>query len=156
MAIIVGTNSYVTLETADSYFVDRLFSESWAAYEETERINALTSATMVMDALCLWDYDLTDEDQALAFPRGGEEDVPIQIQHSQMEIAFEMLTQGVMTSVASTRKLKQMKADDVLFSFYESLTTPLTIVNDFTKSMLRQFGMCNFGDVTIQTPKLVR
>lgn len=73
-----------------------------------------------------------------------------------MEIALEMITQGVMTSVESTKKLQQLKADTVLFSFFETTSTPLTVVNDYTKNLLNQFGMCSFGGSSIQTPRLVR
>lgn len=156
MSLIVGTNSYVDVATADAYFADRLFAESWASTDVTTKEQALISSTLVMDNLCTWVYTPTDEDQLLAFPRNKDELVPINIKTAQMEIAFEMISQGIMTSVESTKKLSQLKADDVLFSFFESMSTPLTIVNDLTKKLLRQFGMCSFGDSTIQTPKLVR
>ena len=70
MALIKGTNSFVNLTEADSYFEDRLDAAAWAsAYDELKE-QALVTASLTLDDM-KWKGQVVDRDQALAFPRAN-------------------------------------------------------------------------------------
>jgi len=70
MALSKNVNSYVTVAEADSYFLDRLDVAAWSAASETEKAQALITATAVMDDMDWIGYAISDS-QTLAFPRNG-------------------------------------------------------------------------------------
>jgi hypothetical protein len=70
MALVKGTNSYVTVAEADSYFETRIDVAAWASAIEGEKAKALVTATMVLDNLD-WTGAAVSETQTLAFPRAG-------------------------------------------------------------------------------------
>lgn len=145
MALIVGTNSYVTVLEADEYLADRLYKESWLLLDETTKEKALISALDLQENLCAWDGVPTDEDQALSFPVDEETEVPDDIKASQIEIAFEMTDQEIATYSPESEELSQLKAGSVSLTFFESLNDPFTVVNSTAKGKLRKYGSCSFG-----------
>lgn len=70
MALVVGVNSYVDVETADLYFTDRLDAAAWTDADETLKGQALVTATSVLDDM-KWAGAMDDAEQALAWPRTG-------------------------------------------------------------------------------------
>jgi hypothetical protein len=70
MALIKGTNSYVTVLEADTYFSDRLDVTAWTSASEDRKSQALITATSMLDDLT-WNGAATDSSQKLAFPRSG-------------------------------------------------------------------------------------
>ena len=70
MALVKGTNSYVTVAEADSYFAERLHSETWSGASPTDKEKALITATGLLDQKP-WVGEAEDELQPLAFPRIG-------------------------------------------------------------------------------------
>jgi hypothetical protein len=70
MALTKGTNSYVTLAEADSYFSDRLDVAAWSVGSETQKQQALITATSILDTL-EWTGIAVSDSQSLAFPRIG-------------------------------------------------------------------------------------
>ena len=70
MALAKGTNSYVTVAEADTYFSDRLDVAAWTAADATQKAQALVTASSVLDDLD-WTGTAISENQALAFPRSG-------------------------------------------------------------------------------------
>lgn len=81
MAIIVGTNSYVSEAELTTYATDRGFTLT--------RSTSVT-LTLAMDYLNTLTYSgyKTDADQALDFPRNGETETPQGIKNAQMEAAL--------------------------------------------------------------------
>lgn len=71
MALSKGTNSYATVEEADTYFADRLDVVAWTAADATMKAQALVTATQILDDL-VWTGTAVSESQPLAFPRSGE------------------------------------------------------------------------------------
>jgi len=71
MALVKGTNSYVTLAEAELYFADRLNAASWLASDDSTKSQALIMATTMLDMLD-WSGALIDTAQLLAFPRDSE------------------------------------------------------------------------------------
>lgn len=70
MALIKGTNSYVSIAEANSYFQDRLDVAAWTSSNDVERGKALVTATSILDSLD-WTGVAISETQTLAFPRVG-------------------------------------------------------------------------------------
>lgn len=160
MALVVGTNSYVTVAEADLYFTDRLYSDDWLDLNpdpDGVKDKSLISACLqVLETLCAWDYSKTDSDQDLAFPRNGDTEVPEDIKIAQMEIALEIISQGVVSFTEESDELKSLKAGSASLSFYEKLSNPMTIINNVTKSRVSPYGYCNFGSGTVTAVPLVR
>ncbi len=70
------TNSYIeTVEEADAYFAERLYSDEWDNADSTDQIKALQQATRKIDTMFFlgqkYDIDYTDgvANQPRAFPR---------------------------------------------------------------------------------------
>lgn len=81
MAIIVGTNSYVSEAELTTYTTDRGITLARSANI------TLTLAMDYLNSLTYTGYK-TDEDQALDFPRNGDTEVPQGIKNAQMEAAL--------------------------------------------------------------------
>lgn len=70
MALVKGTNSYVTVGEADAYFADRLNASAWSSLTSPQKEQALVTATTIIDENN-WVGTALYEDQVLAFPRAG-------------------------------------------------------------------------------------
>ncbi len=80
MALVVDTNSYVSVAEADAFFADKFFADTspWEAATAADKERALITATRRIDALSLVGTK-ADPLQALEFPRAWqvwEEDEP--------------------------------------------------------------------------------
>ena len=107
---------YGTITEADTYFSERLHSESWDDASTIDKTKALKQSTKIIDQLnykgvkaAVYDvlYDADNEllspvpteteilaaaaTQELEFPRGADSDVPITIEYAAYEIAFSLL-----------------------------------------------------------------
>lgn len=68
----VGTstaNSYVTVLEADSYFVDRLHSDTWTGF--TNKESALITSSQMLDWYFRWKGSKSTVNQSMGFPRIG-------------------------------------------------------------------------------------
>jgi hypothetical protein len=68
MALVKGTNAYVSMVEADAYFATRLDVLAWQAADVTMREQAIVTAAVVLDNL-RWEGCVLDEFQPLAWPR---------------------------------------------------------------------------------------
>jgi len=68
MALSKNVNSYVTVDEANSYFADRLDVAAWEQASDTQKAQALVTATALLDNLT-WDGFAVSDTQLLAFPR---------------------------------------------------------------------------------------
>jgi hypothetical protein len=107
---------YGTVNEANTYFENRLYSTAWTSSNTTDRTNALIGATQIIDRLnfsgekatvydILYDSDgdlvdpaPSDADvraaylsQELEFPRGTDTNVPDEIKMACWEIAYALL-----------------------------------------------------------------
>ena len=84
------SNSYASVEFADSYFADRAVAD-WAALTETNKQAALIAATDYIDGrfgpYFKGSILVTDPMQALQFPRDMFDGVPINVQKATAEYA---------------------------------------------------------------------
>jgi len=89
-----GVDSYVSLAEADAYvavaYADSDVASAWALLEDDQREFRLVTASIALDALPFPGRKRNPR-QALQFPRWPLDDVPVAIQHAQMEIALATL-----------------------------------------------------------------
>lgn len=100
--IIVGENSYVALDTANTYMASRLFTDTWNAADDDDRESALIMATRAIDRLTLVGRPAVI-DQTLAFPRTTRaldgtdvdtDDIPQAVTDATCEEALALLDRG--------------------------------------------------------------
>ena len=95
MAVIVGTNSYISEADADTYFEGRLYSDKWTA--STTQDVALLHAASLLDSQISWLGQPLAENQAMAWPRrlpiaqADTSYIPSCIAEAQCELALYLL-----------------------------------------------------------------
>jgi len=70
MALILNTNSYVSVAEADSYFETRIDSASWISNGDAVKEQALVTSTQILDNNA-WIGSAVSSSQALAWPRAN-------------------------------------------------------------------------------------
>lgn len=98
MAVVAGTNSYISEADANAYFSQRLHSESWTG-DNTE--TALIQACSIMETRVFWKGSKTSTSQALQWPRAGlldhyktpfpKDEIPDLVKQVQCELALYLL-----------------------------------------------------------------
>ncbi len=68
MALVLNTNSYVTIADADTYFETRIDSAEWVTSSDEIKEQALVTATQLIDDNS-WIGSAVSSSQALAWPR---------------------------------------------------------------------------------------
>jgi hypothetical protein len=68
MALVLNTNSYVTIADADTYFETRIDSADWVTSSDQIKEQALVTATQLIDDNA-WIGSAVSSSQALAWPR---------------------------------------------------------------------------------------
>jgi len=68
MALVLNTNSYVTVADADTYFDTRIDTAQWVVLGDTIKEQALVTATQLVDDNA-WIGSAVSPSQALAWPR---------------------------------------------------------------------------------------
>jgi hypothetical protein len=94
--------AYVDLEEANEYFNSRLHADAWAEVSDADKGKALAMATREIDRQPLAGRKTTDN-QALAFPRYPDSEVPEAVKEACCEIALALLERGN----SQRRKLQQ-------------------------------------------------
>lgn len=119
MALAKGTNSYVTVAEADTYFEDRLDVAAWTSANATQKAQALVTATSVLDSEN-WVGIAISDSQPLAFPRVGTYfdprlgyitdlpvTVPVKIEDATCELAYHLLNNdGLLDDTGSVSDLQ--------------------------------------------------
>jgi len=88
--------SYDTVINADTYFLTRLYVQSWTSASTVDKTKALAEASQRIDRLQFRGHKV-DDDQDLEFPRyigteaDGTEVIPEDIKYACFEIAFALL-----------------------------------------------------------------
>lgn len=119
MSLVVGTNSYVTLDEATAYLGDRYGSIIWD--KEPNQESALVTAARLLDSQMLWLGAKTDNSQPMKWPRTGFDAmdidssiVPQIVKDAQCELAFDIVEKGgVKPAFDASNDLKRIKADTV-------------------------------------------
>ena len=128
MALVVGTNSYVDLSTAESYAADRAGTLDWLELDSETKEQSLVSASDFLDTIG-WIGTATVSTQAMAWPRDGEyfdpfvgdtvilnNDIPASILEAQIELALQI---GVSGSLSSSSSSGSGTPDDIVIGSIE-------------------------------------
>ena len=154
MALTKGTNSYVTLDEAETYFEDRIDNTLWDAAASTDEVKerALVTAWEVLDALPWAGYTHT-QDQNMAWPRvipsfydarqGREyriaqnagDDALVPVKKAQYELAYHymsnptVISQGaeVTNLTLGTLALDHIQNPSILPAFVRRIIRPYLI-----------------------------
>ena len=94
--------SYISLSEANDYFSKRLNVDAWVEASDSDKEKALTMATKAIDRQPLTGRKTTDN-QALAFPRYPNTEVPEAVKEACCEEALALLERGN----SQRRKLQQ-------------------------------------------------
>lgn len=119
MALVVGTDSYISLSDANTYWSDRNNS-TWSAASDADKEKALRESTQFLDGAYSFIGTIATISQRLAWPRSGAlvtsgnfqyrqfeiDEIPQQIKDATCELALsalsdrlEPVTDDVITSV---------------------------------------------------------
>ncbi len=119
MALIKGTNTYATLEEANSYFANRIDAAAFDTASDSMKEKALITATSLIDT-----YDFVGQaissSQSLAFPRVGyyynsklgltlefTNQIPVEITKATCEMAYHLLNNdGLLDSIGDVKKIE--------------------------------------------------
>lgn len=146
MALVVGVNSYVTVQEADDYCADRYGYDAWATASDKDK--ALISAADILDGLCVWKGLPSEDDQVLEFPRDISDNVvPQAVKDAQCEVAFSIINLGS-TSTDGGDALEELKAGSVSMKF-KAHSTKNPLVNSTVLSFLQPYGFCAAGGTKI-------
>ena len=148
MALVKGINSYVEVAEADAYFQDRLDVAAWVDADNTQKAQALVTATRILDDLS-WNGTAISEDQSLAFPRVGsyfdprigalitlsETESPVRLNVAVMELAYHLLnndglqddTGGVRDLIVGSAQLIHLTAPSVIPGNVRRMIKPLLL-----------------------------
>lgn len=148
MALVKGTNSYVTVGEADTYLADRIDVTAWTSTSSTRKAQALVTATSYLDGLN-WLGTAVSADQPLAFPRVVEvfdpragtvisldgSTVPSRITKATIELAFHLISNENILNVPSAAsdlevgsiKLTNLKSSPVITPLVSNLIRPLRL-----------------------------
>jgi hypothetical protein len=148
MALTKGTNSYVTVDEANSYFADRIDVAAWTDGSDTQKGQSLVTATSILDSF-EWNGVAVSDSQSLAFPREGSYFDPrlgmdMSLQHNSAvnrintatyELAYHLLNNdGLLDQTGSVAdlqigniKLDKVRKPDTLPSHVRALIRPLLV-----------------------------
>lgn len=85
--------AYITLAEATTYYASRLHTGSWDDASDADKQKALDMATRAIDRMPIVGVK-TGDDQANAFPRYPDEDVPQAVKDACCEEALALLERG--------------------------------------------------------------
>ena len=129
MALVVGTNSYIDVADANTYFADAIHAEVWEVATPDDKAKALVTATRYLDRQ-KWNGSKYQDapTQVLDWPRSGLTDaegnevdetaVPQEILDATCELALALLANPALQDQDSTgSNIKKMKAGSVELEF---------------------------------------
>ena len=153
--ITVGSNTYVTLATADEHFAARLHADTWTAASDDDKTKALIMAALLLDRHIVWLGTKADDEQAMEWPRIGVDwlpavQVPQAVQVAQMELALLLLTQDT-TALPDTAGMKTIQADTLKIEV--SAADRVKPIPDQIFALVRVYGSRAGG---LSTIRLVR
>lgn len=149
MALVKGTNAYVTVVEADAYFSDRLDADAWSNADSTKKAQALITASLMLNDL-EWAGTAVSGSQGLAFPRNGEffdtrlgstdvmDPVPKRIENACMEQAYHLLLNtGILDDTGS---LDALAVSGINLSAIKAAERMSPLCNRLVKPLLENKG----------------
>ena len=138
MALKYLENSYVTLDSANKYFADRVGASTWVALSNDEKEDLLVTATRTLDQE-IWTGVAVSTSQLLAWPRSGsyyepkqgyqvsldETSAPLRVQEATFELALHYM--GNPDSLKTSSSVDSLKVGSIeLTGIRASSKTPST------------------------------
>ncbi len=106
MALVLGTNTYVTMVEADAYFDTRIDAGAWVNAQDDDQESALVTATLILDENQFIGVAVSST-QSLAWPRKGAyifdprlgqevnfsvTEIPKRMKQAVLEMAYHLLS----------------------------------------------------------------
>ncbi len=149
MSAVVGTNSYITVAEADTYFSENYGYEAWDTCSDKD--GALVSATKQLDLMCAWYGSKSDPDQGIEFPRAPDADpVPQEIKNAECEIAYSIVSVGS-TATQADQEIKKVESEGNI-EWFQGKPYGNQLINDLVVSMVKQYGLCAGNGSTTTIP----
>lgn len=134
MSLVVGTNSYISVANANTYFEDLIHADSWASATSETRSKALITATKMLDRR-YWagtKYQAAPT-QVLDWPRSGitdpegvevaEDTVPQFILDATCELALALVEDSSLQSAEDSDSIRSIRTGTVSVEFFGSKAT---------------------------------
>lgn len=150
MALVKGTNSFVSLTEAEAYFADRMDIAAWTSAESSVKSQALVTATRLLDNL-EWTGTAISESQSLAFPRTGwyyepkqgmdielPADTPTRVKYATYELAYHLLNNDGLLD--DTGVVDNITVGSISLSIVSSPSTFPNVVRKYIKPLLKNSG----------------
>jgi len=116
-------SSYVTLEEAQCYFDLRLYSEAWQTASRQTRIQALSTATTLLEEIP-WLGRRESENQEFEWPRilkrDGDAEFPKNIKKACYELALNLLSNETVLD-QETERIKRVRSAKTEVEFFEDI-----------------------------------
>lgn len=159
MAIIIdatvggaNSNSYISLEDANTYFSYNLYGENWDNADDETRKKALVSATRRIDYEKFYGYR-SSENQSLQFPRAGigyldgiyvDNIIPQQISEATCELALYMLSTNMSKPSVNTSNIQSVKAGSLAVEYAidknDNVSRPNNELPPFVLALIQDFS----------------
>lgn len=162
MAVVKGTNSYVSLAEAEAYFATRIDTDAWNTAIAEDKEKALITATSLVDDRFIFLGTVAAVEQPLSWPRKGvvyhdpqrgsweqpvDTVVPSRVTRATLEQALHLLlNENVLDSSSQTFEKIQIgsiRLEDSASDFRAAPTVP-SMVNTLLKPLLVPGGTTNW------------
>lgn len=128
MALLVGTDTYVTVAEADTYFTNAIHAASWIAASTGLKEQGLATATRMLERQ-QWVGTRTSPSQTLDWPRTGVTDpegnpvssvvVPQFIKDAECELALALIQDpSIQTTSDTSSNTKRLKAGSAEIEYF--------------------------------------
>lgn len=117
-----SANTYVSIDTAGTYFSERLHASTWVSASLENRKAALIWATRILDYSVDWVGKLKASTQALRWPRTGvytkdsvavsTTSIPVFVVYATCELAVQLVASNRFSD-ADSKGYRQMKVGDL-------------------------------------------
>lgn len=162
MSIVVGTDTYLSVADADTYWSDRNNS-TWSAATTAEKEKALREAAQYLDGAYTFIGVLADLEQVLAWPRSAavirsgnfagadfaSDEIPLKIKHACAELALDALDARLRPTLERGGAVKREKVDVIEVEYLDFAPTQKTF--SFVNVLLNGLTVGGEGQI-----KLVR
>jgi len=145
-------NSYVSVEYADAFHEASLNGAAWATKTDTQKMQALITATRMLDQLYIWNGQMVEETQALQWPRiyvndpdhaGGREympddEIPAAIQKATALYALALFAVDY-ESLPQGQGISSFSLDGVMSVSFDPATV-MELVPAWIRALLNKYG----------------
>ena len=148
MALIVGTDAYVSLTESNTYWSNRN-NTTWSSASDANKEKAIREATQYLDGAYEYVGELTDLEQSLAWPRSfsyiqsgnfknaifATDVIPQKIKDACCELALDALSARLMPSQDRAGLIKKQKVDVIEVEYMDYAPSQKTF--DFVSLLLK-------------------